>query len=208
MGIVLRVSAPPARQYHHGNLRETLLRSAEDELRRGGVDALSLRELARAANVSHAAPRRHFTDRQDLLDALAENGFARLDADLRDSLADASDSFPSRLRAAFLAYVRFATENAALVELMYASKHGRGPAADRIMAAADAPFGLMNNIVVQGQSEGRLPAGEPERTGLVVFASMQGIAAMVNGGMIRPEHLGAVVDDAIGVLLRGTAPPR
>ncbi|MBW3550170.1 MAG: lipid IV(A) 3-deoxy-D-manno-octulosonic acid transferase [Proteobacteria bacterium] len=61
--------ATAARPYHHGNLRSALMEAAERALERGGVQALSLRELAREIGVSHAAPRRHFPDRQALLDA-------------------------------------------------------------------------------------------------------------------------------------------
>ncbi|WPB88462.1 TetR/AcrR family transcriptional regulator [Streptomyces malaysiensis] len=66
------------RPFHHGNLRAVLLDQAEQTLREGGIDALSLRELARKAGVSHGAPRSHFVDRRSLLDALAERGFNRL----------------------------------------------------------------------------------------------------------------------------------
>src|SRR6201992_4354102 len=66
------------RPYHHGNLRTELLAAAARPVRERGLGALSLRELAREAEVSHAAPRRHFADRQALLDALAEAGFERL----------------------------------------------------------------------------------------------------------------------------------
>ncbi|WP_420876671.1 TetR/AcrR family transcriptional regulator, partial [Streptomyces niveiscabiei] len=68
------------RPYHHGDLRSTLLRSAEHTLREKGAAALSLRELARTAGVSHAAPSRHFKDKQALLDALALDGYDRLNA--------------------------------------------------------------------------------------------------------------------------------
>ena len=57
-----------ARRYHHGDLRSALLRSAECALREKGAAALSLRELARDLGVSHAAPGRHFKDKQALLD--------------------------------------------------------------------------------------------------------------------------------------------
>ena len=67
-----------ARTYHHGNLRAALLARAEEALAAG--EDLSLRELARRAGVCHAAPRRHFADKQALLDALAEDGFERLGA--------------------------------------------------------------------------------------------------------------------------------
>src|SRR6187397_898095 len=77
-----------ARPYHHGNLRPALLAAAERALARGGE--LSLRELAREIGVSHAAPRRHFPDKQALLDALALDGFERLGRDLSTALGEAT----------------------------------------------------------------------------------------------------------------------
>ncbi|MBB2923986.1 TetR/AcrR family transcriptional regulator [Cellulomonas cellasea] len=200
-----------ARRYHHGNLRTALLDAAEQRLRETSPDQVTLRDLAREIGVSHAAPRRHFANRQALLDALAEAGFARLDAALRDAVADAGADvrdaaagtgadFPARLRAAMTAYVRFATENAALLELMWTSKHRDG--AERIVEAASAPFTLMHGLVVEGQELGVLPAGDPERTGLVAFATLQGIASMINGGLVRPELLDGLVETAVEQLLR------
>ena len=71
-------SAP--RPYHHGNLRQELLRVAEAALEARGVQQLSLRELSRELGVSHASPQRHFPTKQDLINALALVGFERLDA--------------------------------------------------------------------------------------------------------------------------------
>ncbi len=71
-------------------------------MRERGVQELSLRELAREVGVSHGAPRRHFPDRQALLDALAEAGFARLGAELRAAVDGAGDGLrgaPARDRA-------------------------------------------------------------------------------------------------------------
>lgn len=194
------------RRYHHGNLRTALLDAAEQRLRATSPDQVTLRDLAREIGVSHAAPRRHFANRQALLDALAEAGFARLDSALRGALADAGAGadFPGRLRAAMTAYVHFATENAALLELMYTSKHRAG--AERIVEAATAPFTLMHGLVVEGQELGALPAGDPERTGLVVFATLQGIASMINGSLVRPELLDGLVETAVEQLLGGARP--
>src|ERR1700731_4065763 len=111
------------RPYHHGNLRTALLAQAERTVREHGVQDLSLRELAREVGVSHGAPRRHFPDRQALLGALAEAGFARLGAELRTAADGAGEAFPARLRATAAAYVSFATRDAALLELMFAGKH-------------------------------------------------------------------------------------
>src|ERR1700676_5470597 len=112
----------PERPYHHGNLRTALLAAAERTVRERGVPELSLRELAREVGVSHGAPRRHFPDRQALLDALAEAGFCRLGAELRTAVEGAGEGFETRLRATAAAYVRFAPLDAALLELMFASK--------------------------------------------------------------------------------------
>src|SRR5450755_2150985 len=95
------------RPYHHGNLRTALLQQAERTLRERGVQELSLRELAREVGVSHGAPRRHFPDRQALLDALAEAGFARLGTELRQAVDGAGEDFQARLQATATAYVRF-----------------------------------------------------------------------------------------------------
>ena len=73
------------RSYHHGNLRAALLEEAERALAAGRE--LSLRELAREVGVSHAAPRRHFADKQALLDAMAQDGFERLGAELGEALS-------------------------------------------------------------------------------------------------------------------------
>src|SRR3954469_1482671 len=90
------------RPYHHGNLRPTLLAAAERALARGGE--LSLRELAREIGVSHAAPRRHFPDKQALLDALAQDGFERLGRELAAALEQAGPTFADRLGALARAY--------------------------------------------------------------------------------------------------------
>lgn len=147
--------------FHHGNLRAALLDRAEQMLREGEVEGLSLRELARQTGVSHGAPRSHFIDRQALLDALAERGFTRLADDVTVALASEQDDVAGRLRAAARAYVRFAVTDAALLELMFAAKNA-GPS-DSVLRAAEQLFvvfgGLMEVGIATGQirSENALP---------------------------------------------------
>jgi len=190
------------RPYHHGNLRAALLAQAERTVRERGVQALSLRELARELGVSHGAPRRHFPDRQALLDALAEAGFARLGSELRRAVDGAGEDFPARLRATAAAYVHFATQDAALLELMFAGKHQEH--STHLDEAADRAFSVMLELIVQGQAEGVLEGGDPERVGLVLFATVQGIAALVTGGMIQAEQSHALLADAVAHFLRGS----
>jgi AcrR family transcriptional regulator len=190
------------RPYHHGNLRTALLEQAERTVRERGVQALSLRELAREVGVSHAAPRRHFPDRQALLDALAEAGFARLGAELRGAVDDSGEEFEARLRATATAYVRFATRDAALLELMFAGKHREE--SGTLHEAADRAFAVMLDLIHQGQAQGALEQGQPERVGLVLLATIQGIAALVTGGMVQAEQLDDLVADATAHFLRGS----
>lgn len=199
-----RGPVPDERPYHHGNLRAALLEAAERGLREHGADQLALRDLARELGVSHGAPRRHFPSRQALLDALAESGFGRLDTTLRTALAGVGEDFPARLLAMMTAYARFATENAALVELMYTSKHR--PDATRIVKAAEAPLKLMEDLIVQGQTQGALQDGDPERIGIVLFATLQGIVSIINGRFVEPERLDEIVETAAEQFLRGARP--
>jgi AcrR family transcriptional regulator len=190
------------RPYHHGNLRAALLDEAERTVRERGVQELSLRELARAVGVSHGAPRRHFPDRQALLDALAEAGFARLGDELRAASDAAGEDFEARMQAVAAAYVRFATDDAALLELMFAGKHRE--TSGTLHAAADRAFAVVLDLIVQGQAEGALERGEPERVGLVLFATIQGIAALVTAGIVGAEQRDDLLHDAIAQFLRGS----
>jgi AcrR family transcriptional regulator len=190
------------RPYHHGNLRTALLAEAERTVRERGVQELSLRELARQVGVSHGAPRRHFPDRQALLDAVAEAGFGRLGAELRRAVDDAGEEFPARLRATAAAYVRFATRDAALLELMFAGKHNEQSGA--LHEAADRAFSVILELIQQGQADGALEPGEPERVGMVLFATIQGVAALVTGGMVDPVQLDELLVDSIEHFLRGS----
>jgi AcrR family transcriptional regulator len=214
--------SPTPRPYHHGNLRSALLAQAERTVREHGADELSLRELARQVGVSHSAPRRHFADRQALRSALAEAGFEHLGAELRAALDEADarrasakdasgdhgagsdDALAVRLLATARAYVRFATRDAALLELMFASKHETDSA--ELDLAAERSFSVILELIHQGQSSGVLRAGEPEHIGLLLFAMMHGIAALYTSGMLPPERLDELVSDAVEQFLRGQHP--
>jgi AcrR family transcriptional regulator len=191
------------RPYHHGNLRAALLEAAESTLREEGIEGLSLRELARQVGVSHGAPRRHFADRQALLDALAESGFARLGAELRAAVEGAGEDYEARLRAAGAAYVRFAISDAALLELMFAGKH-REQEPGALHEAADRAFSVILELIQQGQASGVLEPGDPVRIALLLFATMQGLAALVTAGMVEPGLLDSLLGDAVARFLHGS----
>lgn len=97
--------------YHHGHLKEALLERAAEVIAERGVEALSLRALARDLGVSHAAPAAHFRDRRALLCALANEGFRRSREAMDAGAAAAGPDPVSRYRALGRAYVQFAREH-------------------------------------------------------------------------------------------------
>ncbi|MGW1783091.1 TetR/AcrR family transcriptional regulator [Streptomyces sp. NPDC002143] len=98
------------RPYHHGDLRRAILTAALDAITADGPSGLSLRDLARRAGVSHAAPAHHFRDRTGLLTAIAAEGFGLLAAAIKEA-ADLKD--------AGVRYVRFAREHPAHFQVMF-----------------------------------------------------------------------------------------
>lgn len=100
-----------SRAYHHGDLRRALLAAALEAIEEVGPTALSLRDLARRAGVSHAAPAHHFGDKAGLLTALAAQGF--------DLLAQALVQAGDDLLEAGVAYVDFAVRHRAYFEVMF-----------------------------------------------------------------------------------------
>jgi AcrR family transcriptional regulator len=192
------------RPYHHGSLRPALLAAAEKALDRGGVQALSLRELAREIGVSHAAPRRHFADKQALLDALAQEGFERLGREMTSAIEAAGPGLEARLKALARTYVRFATERAPLLDLMYAGKHR--PGAEALREAADRAFEPPLALVEEAHAAGEISGDDVFRTGVVTWAAFHGIAAMANNGMLGDAPLEPLVDQAVEQLLDGLRP--
>jgi AcrR family transcriptional regulator len=196
--------AGAARRYHHGDLRRALLERAEAALGDRGASGLSLRELAREVGVSHAAPRRHFAGKQALLDALAEQGFARLERELREAIDGAGGGFDARLAAVARTYVRFATVHTALLELMFAGKYREG--ADRVRAAGDSAFEAPRAVIAEGQAAGEVIAGDPEEIAIAAWATIQGLATLAIGGMLTGPSLDGAVSAAVERLVLGLRP--
>jgi AcrR family transcriptional regulator len=95
------------RPYHHGNLKQELLNTALTLISESGPQGFTLREVARRAGVSHNAPYRHFRDKDDLLAAVAAEGFARLTSAMKRSAARGKTPL-ERLRLCGRGYIQFA----------------------------------------------------------------------------------------------------
>ncbi|WP_141584834.1 TetR/AcrR family transcriptional regulator [Actinomadura sp. WMMA1423] len=135
--------------YHHGDLRRAVLDAAVEAIAEAGPAAWSLRELARRAGVSHAAPAHHFGDKTGVLTAVAADGYTRF--------ADALEAAGSDLHAVGLAYVRFAVEHRAHFEVMFTPALYRPD--DPAVSAARERAGRVLAEGVRGAAPDR-PAGD------------------------------------------------
>jgi AcrR family transcriptional regulator len=166
------------RPYHHGDLRSAVLEASLSLLDEGGQDALSLREAARRAGVSHAAPYRHFPDKQALLAALSGEGYHLLASNLREAATAAGDAPRERLTALGAAYLHFALEHPALLDLMFSSA-GK----DLDGAASEAHTVLIDEIRL-AQSAGLIRSGDPMLPAAVLWSQVHGMAGLIGAGKL------------------------
>jgi AcrR family transcriptional regulator len=140
--------------YHHGDLRQALLGAAETVLRERGLQGFTLRECARRAGVSHAAPKHHFGDVRGLLTALAVRGFTRLTRRLRGNLAAAGTDLDAQFAATASAYAGFARSYPEHFRIMFRADLVDCAAA-ALREAAGETFTELTNVI-------RRQRGEPD----------------------------------------------
>jgi AcrR family transcriptional regulator len=199
--------------YHHGDLRPALLKASLALIDESGIGALSLRQVARKAGVSHNAPYHHFKDRGSLLAALAEDGFAALAQEMAAARAAAPDA-RARLEACGLAYIRFALKSPARFKLMFRPEL-TGPDAEAAVAQSSTPaLDTLTGAIVEAQAAGLAPAGDPKPLVLTCWAAVHGVASLwLDGPLARaqrtfaasPDKLTAVVPATLRALLTGAA---
>ena len=107
--------------YHHGNLKEALIEAALDLIAQKGPGGFTFAEAARSAGVSPAAPYRHFRDRDQLLAAIAQQGFEQFEAALAAAWDDGRPDTPSAFARVGKAYLAFAREHPAYYSAMFES---------------------------------------------------------------------------------------
>ncbi|MEV6163077.1 TetR/AcrR family transcriptional regulator [Streptomyces sp. NPDC052052] len=161
---------PRERSYHHGDLRQAVLTAAVDVIRTEGPGALSLRDLARRAGVSHAAPAHHFKDRTGLLTAIATEGYERF----ADALADAPD-----LRERGVRYVRFAADHPAHFQVMFQPDLYRTDDPD-LLAAKDRAAAELRAGVTGLPATGR--GNDTRLAGVAAWSLAHGFATLLLSG--------------------------
>ncbi len=141
-----RPKSAPRRAYHHGDLKDQLVAAAEAIILERGVDGFTLREAARRAGVSPAAPAHHFKDAKGLLSEVALRGFQEFGDALEAADKRGGKDPARRLNEQGLAYVKFALKNPARFQLMF--RQGKfDPSYENFAEVADRSFRTLENAV-------------------------------------------------------------
>lgn len=187
------------RPYHHGRLREAVLEAAIAEIEAVGTSELSMREVARRAGVSHAAPAHHFGDKAGIFTAIATRGFELL-------AEETGGLVPGGLVHAAAGYVRFALNHRAHFEVMFRPDLYRPDDPD-LIAARNASFDVLYRAVQDGLPPEQI--GELLPTSVAAWSALHGFATLFLYGNLEPR-LGSIepleaflVDVAHGMVILG-----
>lgn len=179
--------------YHHGDLQSSLLATATAMITEQGVETLSLRKLAERIGVSRTAAYHHFKDKNDLLSAIAAQGFTAWQTQVKKIFNDNKLTDKEKYHAFVHFYVRFATQNSAIYKLMFGStlwknegkKEGEKPNSSQTLIDVAYPsFQYQVEMTETWQQRGILPKSQNSlRLAQVTWATLHGIAQLVIDGI-------------------------
>jgi AcrR family transcriptional regulator len=190
----------PVDKYHHGNLKDVLLKAAFRLVAKSGLDQFTLREVARRAGVSHNAPYRHFRHKEDLVAALAAEAFRQLSKRVREEMATGATP-EGRLRAAAKAYLHYGLENPTRIQVMFHAPFDRQEYPEYVEAYREALAIVMELV----QACGDQTEAEAEVTGELIWASVHGIMELGLSGRLqhgKREPLESLTIQAVDAMLR------
>jgi AcrR family transcriptional regulator len=177
---------PAQKRYHHGDLRNALIKAGTRLLRDHGVAGLTLRAVAKRAGVSHTAPYRHFRDKVSLLAAIATVGFEQLSAAMAEVVERCSDDPAKQLIEAGIAYVLLAVRNPETAHLMFGGGSLDLKAADETLEqAGKRAFEGLVQIVENGLRAGIYRDGDAGNLALAAWANVHGLASLIIAGRLK-----------------------
>ncbi|MBL9024022.1 MAG: TetR/AcrR family transcriptional regulator [Myxococcales bacterium] len=201
--------AGPAKQaYHHGDLRRVLLDAATKRFAERGDFGFTLRELARDVGVSHNAPYRHFAGKDELLEALRDDGFTRLAERERRALDAAGADPRARVRALGEAYVRFALQDGPSFRLALALPPKKGSSRTD---AAIASFSVLERTIAEAQRAGAVRTDlSAKELAVAAWSLVHGVATLLASGQLptRSGHVARYTELLSQVFFDGAAAPR
>jgi AcrR family transcriptional regulator len=200
---------PAAKEkYHHGDLRTALLDAALTVISEIGPQGLTIREVARRAGVSHAAPYRHFTDRDELILAVVERGFELMQQTMSAEKAAAQKDPVSQFAASGLAYVNFALQHPAYYRVMFSGNLLSSTGNVSLQhTSRDALQEMVTNIS-DCQGLGIVRKGDPTIQALTILSTIHGFVSLVNDNRIghlinQPSSLDGIRDAVLTMIFEG-----
>ncbi len=194
--------------YHHGNLRQALLDRAAEVIADKGVEALSLRGLARDIGVSHAAPARHFKDKTALLAALAAEGHKLMVKTLNAAAEAAGHDPVARYNAMGKAEVRFSLRNPAYYKALNHPEVNQ-QADEELIAANRAYMLTVREAAAAAQEAGWRKGADTEALFVFSTAAAVGTASlfsnMFQSGIFEGVELDALADKVIDLVIPPSA---
>ncbi len=166
-----------------GPLRDKLVDVAAALIARQGPQGFSLREVARRARVSEAAPYWHFADREALIAAVAERGFNEMARRMMEVWARAPGP-RERLRDLGIGYVRFALDHPAYLRVMFGPEVTDKSAHPALKEAGDRTFDLLVQAIAEAQTAGQVQGGNPRELAVAAWALVHGLAALLIDGRL------------------------
>lgn len=176
--------------YHHGDLKNALVSAALAILSEEGIEALSLRKVARRVGVSHAAPYAHFADKHALVAAIASDSLDRLTRTLSEAVERNGADPRAQLSEAAWAYARSAIEGPAGFKVTFSGLLGRGSDYPEYREASRRAFELVVRIAASCQTAGLLAGGPPEVAAVTVWGLVHGVVSLYLEGQISHDLLG------------------
>lgn len=176
--------------YHHGDLKRALTEAALGLVAEKGPKGFTLREVARRAGVSPAAPYRHFSDKAQLVAAVATAGFIQLHEALDAVAAETSDLVRQTLDMG-RAYVRWAVTHPDYYQVMFGAELDKVHNPE-LLDAGERAFRDLLDVIVRGQRASLLPAGDPREIAGPAWSLIHGVATLAIGSDF--VHVG-ITDD-------------
>ncbi|HLK38807.1 MAG TPA: TetR/AcrR family transcriptional regulator [Polyangiaceae bacterium] len=173
------------RNYHHGDLHRALVSTALELVEANDVSALTLREVARRAGVTHGAPYHHFRNKAALLAALAEEGYRALYTEQLQAVAKAGPDPIARLHAIGIAYVRFAVQHPGHFRVMFGTDTADWSDYPSLLEAVQLPLVLLTSTAEEIKRSKRLSL-KPSDFVLSSWAMVHGLATLWVDGPLRP----------------------
>ncbi len=198
-------STSQERPYHHGDLRTALVEHAGKILREEGLEALTLRAVARAAGVSQTAPYRHFADRRALMGAIAAEGFGELHRAMGDAMANAGGR--EGFKGIALAYVRFAKANPALYRVMFGPEVANTADLPELASESRSSLGFVQAGLEQLQAAGIVRAGDAAVMAISCWAALHGTVSLILDGQAETvTDTATLVEATAQLVMYGLAP--